>query len=864
VSLRKYLVLALLTFLLVMTIKPSLAENPFNLSSIASIQSPITQLEQAQQSYHAGRLTEAVQLWQQAVERFRQQGDSSNQAASYNYLAIVYQDLGQWEAAQTALTQALKLLQRSDDALLQAQILNTQGSLQLNLGQPQAALETWKQATECYRALKDVTGIVLSQINQAQALQALGLYRSAKNTLLLVNQDLAALPESLLKVRELRSLGVTLQIVGDLQQSQAVLSESLVLAKGLNSVGEVGETAFSLGNTARAIGDFQQAIALYQQAAETASNSLTRLEAKLNQLSLWLKMDQKALALTLLPKIKADLVNLTPSRGSIYAQVNFAESLSKLSLANNLKDNEVRLMDIAQILVKAVQQARELKDPRAQSYALGQFGHLYEQTQQWEQALTLTNQAVVLAQEIRATDIAATWHWQQGRILKAQGKVKNAIAAYDQAVNTLRSLRQDLVAVNPDVQFSFREQVEPVYRQFVQLLLQDVDSLPEATKQQHLQQSRATIEALQLAELENFFREACLTYKAKPIEEIDASAAVIYPIILDQRLEVILSLPGQPLKHYGTELAPEESTRVSNQLRQYLNPIFQPTDVLPAAQKVYDWLLRPAQADLESQNIKTLVFVLDGFLRRLPLAVLHDGKQYLLERYNLALNPGLQLLESRVGTQTDSQALSFKQFKTLAVGLTEARQGFSALPGVRAEIKQVVEKTSAQVLLDRNFTRLSFQKKVDNIPFSVVHLATHGQFSSKAEDTFLLTWDSRINVKDLDQLLRGQGESSTLRNRQPIELLVLSACQTAQGDSRAALGLAGVAIRSGARSTLATLWSVDDQSTAQLMTEFYRLLIQGNLTKAEALRQAQLSLLKSVNYRHPYYWAPFVLVGNWR
>lgn len=856
-SLRKYLALALLTFLLMITIKPSLAEN------FSFIQSPITQIEQGQQSYNAGQLAEAAKHWQQAVERFQQQGDQSNQAASYNYLAIVYQDLGQWDAAQKAISQALKLLPSTNDDLLQAQILNTQGSLQLNLGQPQAALETWKRATQYYRSLKDVTGIILSQINQAQALQALGLYQQAKNTLLRVSQDLAILPESLLKVRGLRSLGVTFQIVGDLQQSQAVLLESLTLAKRLNSTGEIGETAFSLGNTARARADFKQAIALYQQAAATASNSLTQIEAQLNQLSLLLKIEQTRLALALLPEIKARLLNLAPSRGSIYAQVNFAESLSKLSATANFKDAGVTNQDIAQILAKAVQQARELKDYRAQAYALGQLGHLYEQTQQWQQALALTNQALALAQEIRATDVTATWHWQQGRILKAQGKVTNAIAAYDQAVNTLRSLRQDLVGLNPDVQFSFREQVEPVYRQFVQLLLQDVDSLPEASKQQHLQRSREAIEALQLAELENFFREACLIYKAKPIEEIDTSAAVIYPIIIEQRLEVVLSLPGQPLKHYGTQLIPGESAKVSNQFRQYLNPVFQPTDVLPAAQKVYDWLLRPAQADLESHNIKTLVFVLDGFLRRLPIAVLHDGKQYLVERYNIALNPGLQLLESQGGTQANSRA-QFKQFKTLAVGLTEARQGFSALPGVGKEIKQVVEKTSAQVLIDSKFTRLSFEKKVDTMPFSVVHLATHGQFSSKAEDTFLLTWDSRINVKDLAQLLGGQSGSSTIRSRQPIELLVLSACQTAQGDNRAILGLAGVAIRSGARSTLATLWSVDDQSTAQLMAEFYRLLIQGSVTKAEALRQAQLSLLKSVNYQHPYYWAPFVLVGNWQ
>lgn len=647
-------------------------------------------------------------------------------------------------------------------------------------------------------------------------------------------------------------MGVTLQVVGDLQQSQAVLSQSLAIARRLNLRADIGETLFSLGNTARAMADFKAALAFYQQATDTATNSRTQLEAQLNQLSLLVQTEQREAALALLPQIQASLSDFPPSRAVVYAWVNLAESLMRMgSGSQSMPDDQA----IAQLLATAVRQARELDDPRAESYALGQLGHLYEQTEQWSEALSLTQQAIALAQEIRAADIVTNWHWQQGRILKELGEVTEAIAAYDQAVKTLETLRQDLVAVNPDVQFSFREQVEPVYRQLVQLLLQDVDSLPETTRQQHLQRSRSAIEALQLAELENFFREACLTYIPRPIEAIDSKAAVIYPIILDQRLEVVLSIPGQPLQHYGTNLSPEERLRVFQELRQFLNPVFLPSEVLPPAQKVYDWLLRPAEAQLERHSIKTLVFVLDGFLRNLPMAVLHDGKQYLVERYNIALAPGLQLLESR--------PLSSKQFNVLVGGLAEARQGFSALPGIEKEIAQIAASISARILFNQDFTRPRLQKRVEAAAFSVVHLATHGQFSSKAEDTFLLTWDDRINVKDLDLILRGQGESATLRDRKPIELLVLSACQTAKGDDRATLGLAGVAVRSGARSTLATLWSVQDLSTAQFMAEFYRILSQAGATKAEALRASQLSLLKSLQYKHPYYWAPFVLVGNW-
>jgi CHAT domain-containing protein len=163
------------------------------------------------------------------------------------------------------------------------------------------------------------------------------------------------------------------------------------------------------------------------------------------------------------------------------------------------------------------------------------------------------------------------------------------------------------------------------------------------------------------------------------------------------------------------------------------------------------------------------------------------------------------------------------------------------------------------MLFNQEFTTTTLEQEISDVPFPVVHLATHGQFSSEVEDTFILTWEGQVNVNDLDQLLQVREREDS----QPIELLVLSACQTATGDQRAALGLAGVAVRSGARSTLATLWSVRDESTAQLMAEFYQSLTQAENSKAESLRQAQLSILKNPEYEHPYYWAPFVLVGNW-
>ncbi len=395
------------------------------------------------------------------------------------------------------------------------------------------------------------------------------------------------------------------------------------------------------------------------------------------------------------------------------------------------------------------------------------------------------------------------------------------------------------------MQLSFRESVEPVYRELVDLLLQNNPNQPQ------LQQARATIEALQLAELANFFREACLDVQPRQIDQIDPTAAVIYPIILSDRTEVILSLPGQPLRHYTTNLAKQQVETVISRMRQSMRRTAFAQERLALAQQIYGWLVKPAVADLTKQKVQTLVFVLDESLRNIPMAALHDGERYLIEQYKVAIAPGLQLLNPRPITRS--------RFKALLGGLTEGNGEFSALPGVQAEVTEIGETVPSTILLDRQFTTNALETKIKTLPFSVMHLATHGQFSSKAEETFVLTWDGKIDVKELSTLLTNR----ELTESAPIELLVLSACETAKGDNRAALGLAGVAVRSGARSTLASLWMVSDESTANFMVEFYQQLLKPGVTKAEAVRRAQLHLLKQPEFNHPYFWASFILVGNW-
>jgi CHAT domain-containing protein len=368
--------------------------------------------------------------------------------------------------------------------------------------------------------------------------------------------------------------------------------------------------------------------------------------------------------------------------------------------------------------------------------------------------------------------------------------------------------------------------------------------------QENLVKARETIESLQLAELNNFLREACLKVPSVKIDKVDKQAAVIYPIILRDRLEVIVSLPEKPLLHYQTIIPATEVEKEIEELHDSLVIRSQRFFYEPA-QKLYQLLIDPALADLQANQIKTLVFVLDGSLRNIPMNSLYDGKHYLVEQYNVALTPGLQLLSPR--------SLQDLKLKVLGVGITEGKEEFSPLNHVKDELKAIKQKIPAEILLDRDFTSQNFQEKIEFANFPIIHIATHGQFSSKLTDTFLLAWDERLSIDTLDRILRKKVNTQD----RAIELLVLSACETASGDKKAALGLAGMAIKAGARSTLATLWSVNDRASAELMNRFYEEIAKKKTTKAEALRKAQVSLLNDPLYKHPFYWSSFVLVGNW-
>ncbi|MDZ7960675.1 MAG: CHAT domain-containing protein [Aulosira sp. DedQUE10] len=857
--------LAILTTVLCIIVSPVFAKAPAINSHVPNLAEKAQDLEQQGKTlYDAGRFTEAVKVLQQAVIIFQDSKDNLKQATALSNLCLAYQQLGLWNEAESAIAQSLKILQTLDNTqehfAIKAQSLDVQGRLQFFRGQTETALTTWQKAADIYHKIGEIPALVRNRINSAQGWQALGNYREAKKILSEVEQTLKNQPDSLLKAIGLRNLGNVLQVVGDLKEAKEKLEQSLALAKAFASDTAISETLFSLGNTAILQQNHQVAVNYYQQAVNASANPNTRIQAQLNQLSLLIDTKRLSEALALSSQISTAINNLAPSRMTVYAKINFAQSLLKLTVLTDTENSSNTLISSdtsARILASAVQQAESLQDKRAESYAIGTLGKLYEKTQQFADAQNLTQKALLIAQSMNASDIVYQWQWQLGRLLKQQGQVKTAIAYYSEAFKTLQSLRSDLVASNQDVQFSFRESVEPVYRELVELLLQSSQTAPNVSPE-NLKQARAVIESLQLAELDNFFRSACLNAKQGVdllVDQKDQTAAVIYPIILSDHLHVILKLPKQELIHHNTAINQQEIEKIIADLRVNLTQRTKTAQVKQQSQEIYNLIVRPLEKDLANSGIKTLVFILDGDLRNVPMAVLYDQQQqkYLFEKFAIALTPGLQLL--------DPKPLRQVKLNTLTAGVSKKRfieyRQFPPLPNVEQEIKNIQsEVPESEELLNQKFTEINLQQQLQSLPFSVVHLATHGEFSSDPEKTFILTWDKLLKVKTFDNLLR----VSDQKRSDTIELLVLSACETAEGDKRAALGLAGVAMRAGARSTLATLWAVDDEYTAKLMSEFYRELTTG-VSKAQALQRAQIKVF--TEEKNPFFWAPFVLVGNW-
>lgn len=465
-----------------------------------------------------------------------------------------------------------------------------------------------------------------------------------------------------------------------------------------------------------------------------------------------------------------------------------------------------------------------------------------------------------LADAERDPELAFELALREARLLVRAGDRAGARQPYETAVTLAARISVDLAATDAaDRATRFRERVSPAFLEYASLLLESARSEANAAQQQEtLVAARGVLERFRAAELTNYFRDPCITARndRRPEQPAAPRTAFIYPVVIADQLTVLVNIDNV-LSAESVQIAPDWLAQLAEQFRRASEqkPVsgggLEKWHATPVARNLYDLLLRPVARRFEEAGVDTLVFVPDSELRVLPWSALSDGRQLLANRFAIAVVPAAGL----AGPPPTRRA----PIRPLICGLTVPKDTFVSLPNVAKEIASIHALYGGILLKDEQCRYENLRESLARNEFSVLHIASHAQFTQSDDETFLLTYSERIKMNDLERLI----SPSRFRD-QPVDLVVLSACETASGDDRAAIGLAGAALKAGARSALATLWKIDDAASAELVTSFYKYLGNSDLSKAQALRRAQQDLRERDRTEHPYYWAGFIIVGDWR
>ena len=719
-------------------------------------------------------------------------------------------------------------------------------------GQFQEAIQLWQEAEQAFARAKDPGGEIRALLRQAAAFQSLGQHRLALKALSVAESLTENSGDHAAAIEVKAARGGICIFSREADDAEPLLRESLKAARGGRDGALAASILNDLGILLTAQDRTKEALAAFAEAVRTGDAEL-RAKAGRNMAAAAFAAHDYAGAERFVGEAVKAAALLPEGHEKAFLFMGIAGLLQQIFIdapehKNALRAQALRLdQDAAKI-------GEKTGDLRAQAFALGDQGALYEFENRNTEALSLTRRAVFAAQQAQSPDSLYRWEWQSGRLLAKLHDRDAAIQAYRRAIGTLQSIRND-IAINLNAHSSFRDAVGSVYFELADLLLERANGVKEDGEAQALlREARDTAELLKAAELEDYFQDDCvnlLKSKIKKVENISPTAAVIYIIALPTRTELLVSLSAGRLERFKVDVSDEKLTETVRLFR--LNLEDRSTEsYLEQAQQLYTWLIKPLEPLMTKARLDTMVFVPDGALRTIPMAALHDGEKFLIEKYAVAVTPGLELMEAKPVARLPPNVM--------IRGLSEAREGFPALVNVPQEVAQIGKLyAGSDILMNEQFVHDGMGEKLRQEPFTIVHIASHGHFDNDVRKSFVLTFDKHLTLDDLESYIRpGQ-----LRDH-PLELLTLSACQTAAGDDRAALGLAGVAVKAGARSAFATLWFVNDAASTQLVGDFYtELTSHPERSKAQALQAAQRKLLAQPRYEHPCYWAPYLIIGNW-
>lgn len=588
-------------------------------------------------------------------------------------------------------------------------------------------------------------------------------------------------------------------------------------------------------------------------------------------------------------------------------------------LCATLTDERQRARLLAAIGSQAQQFGRSGRDLASQALREGQtlakrsddwrvLATIEDALSQWyadngrrREALQSIDAGVIAAGRIDAHDLLMTLEWRRGRLLREAGEASAAIDAYQRAVDHLESVRQDIPVTYDNGRSSFRETLSPIYLGLADLLLEVGLGREGDEEQARLRRARDVVELIKQSELQDFLGDRCSVeaVRRNSSRPVPSGVAIYYPVILPERVEILVET-RQGLFRARTSIS---AAKLRDEALGFASAVRNNDDYLVQGRRLYDWLIRPVADELKRRDVHTLVTIPDGALRLIPFAALNDGQSHLIETLSIATTPGMSLTAdskatdprgfttllaglaepgpvveklpgattmetARVSTPAPSRDIATRSVKPVEDSVRGEAAGVSryaalrkryALPGVRDEIQTLSGQLANVALVDAQFTLSELGRNVTAGGHRIVHIASHGFFGGSAEESFIMTYDEILTISGLQDLLQREAASNA-----PIDLLTLSACQTAEGYDRSPLGISGAALKARARSALGTLWPVSDDAARDLMPKFYRGMIQEGRSKAQALRRAQTDILADPRYAHPFFWAPFVLVGDWQ
>ncbi|MEE3716968.1 CHAT domain-containing protein [Tumidithrix elongata RA019] len=804
-------------------------------------------INQGLQQYRSSQFESAFRSWQQALQIYRDLKDRTGEGKVLNNLGIAYYSLGRYEESVKFLHMRLAIARELHDRRAEGNALDGIGLNYMQLGQFDRAIAFYPKALEIFRELNDRTNEGNASGNLGIAYRELGRYEQA---LAFHQQQLAITREIKDRAgegRALGGLGIVYRELGQYDKAIAYLQQDLAIAKEFNDRGSEGRALNNLGIVYSKQHQYEKAIVTYQRVIDVFHALNDR--------------NSEARALGNLAVIY-----------SIYKQYDNAIAFHQQQLAI----------------------ARDIKDLATEARALDGLGIAYQSKGQHEQAIASYQQELAIIRELKDRNGEARALNNFGLLLASQNQPQLAILSYKQSVNIQESIRKDIRGLSKEEQQSFLETVADTYRYLADLLLkqgrvmeamQILDLLKIQELEDYLKNVKGndrTAQGIRLLEPEKAISSQLSAISFEKISELNRQlanqiqqlpkseinqvpeylqklpkgAVLIYPLILSDRLELILfSANTTPINRTVT-IKKADLEKLISDFRSDLQD-FSSIDVKTSSKKLYDVLIKPIASDLKQANANTILYAPDRQLRYIPLAALYDGKQWLVEKYRVNNLIAYSLFDP------DSKPQANLRIFAGAFGGkgSETRFGLGGLPSTIPEVENIASTfLDTTKLVERNFTANATKAKV--VGQTIVHFATHSEFKSGSpNDSYVLFGDgSKVTLAEINEW-----------QLKDADLVVLSACQTgvgSLGNGAEILGFGYQVQRAGAKASIASLWTVSDGGTQLLMEAFYGSLKKGNVSMSASLREAQLSMIRrpinkgAINYNHPYYWSAFVLIGN--